>query len=42
MNVHDFTDKDLGKAIPYGIYDIGANAGWVSAGRDHDTSAFAV
>lgn len=42
VNVHDFPDKDLGKAIPYGIYDIGANTGWVSVGTDHDTSAFAV
>ena len=42
VNVHDFMDKDLGKAIPYGIYDVGANTGWVSVGTDHDTSAFAV
>ena len=42
VNVHDFPDKDLGKAIPYGIYDVSANAGWVSVGVDHDTSAFAV
>jgi len=42
VNVHDFADKELGKAIPYGIYDISANAGWVSVGTDHDTSAFAV
>jgi len=42
VNVHDFPDKELGKAIPYGIYDIGANAGWVSVGTDHDTAAFAV
>ena len=42
VNVHDFMDKDLGKAIPYGIYDLAANAGWVSIGTDHDTSAFAV
>ncbi len=42
VNVHDFPDKELGKAIPYGIYDIGANAGWVNVGRDHDTAAFAV
>ncbi len=41
-NVHDFIDKDLGKAIPYGIYDVSANTGWVSVGTDHDTSAFAV
>lgn len=42
VNVHDFMDKELGKAIPYGIYDVAANAGWVSVGRDHDTAAFAV
>jgi hypothetical protein len=40
--VHDFPDKELGKAIPYGVYDLGANAGWVSVGTDHDTAAFAV
>ncbi len=42
VNVHDFLDKELGKAIPYGIYDVSANTGWVSVGTDHDTSAFAV
>ncbi len=42
VNVHDFPDKELGKAIPYGIYDVSANTGWVSVGVDHDTSAFAV
>jgi hypothetical protein len=42
VNVHDFPDKELGKAIPYGIYDVSANTGWVSVGNDHDTSAFAV
>jgi transposase len=42
VNVHDFPDKHLGKAVPYGIYDLSANAGWVSVGTDHDTSAFAV
>jgi hypothetical protein len=42
VNVHDFPDKELGKAIPYGIYDVAANTGWVSVGADHDTSAFAV
>ena len=42
VNVHDFIDKDLGKAIPYGVYDIGANAGYVSVGVDHDTAEFAV
>jgi hypothetical protein len=40
--VHDFPDEELGKAIPYGVYDLGANAGWVSVGCDHDTAAFAV
>jgi len=42
VNVHDFMDKELGKAIPYGIYDIGANSGYVSVGIDHDTAQFAV
>ena len=42
VNVHDFIDTDLGKAIPYGIYDIVNNLGWVSVGTDHDTAAFAV
>ena len=42
VNVHDFVDKELGKAIPYGIYDIGANSGYVSVGIDHDTAEFAV
>ena len=42
VNVHDFPDKELGKAIPYGIYDVSANTGWVTVGTDHDTSAFAV
>ncbi len=42
VNVHDFEDPELGKAIPYGIYDVGRNAGWVSVGRDHDTATFAV
>jgi DDE family transposase len=41
VNVHDFLDPQLGKAIPYGIYDIGANTGWVSVGVDHETAAFA-
>src|SRR5271156_5546785 len=39
---HDFPDKELGKVTPYGIYDIGANAGFVNVGTDHDTAAFAV
>ena len=42
VNVHDFPSDAIGKAIPYGIYDLGANTGWVSVGTDHDTSAFAV
>lgn len=42
VDVHDFPDKELGKAIPYGIYDIGADCGWVNVGCDHDTAAFAV
>lgn len=42
VNVHDFPDKKLGKAIPYGIYDLANNAGWVSVGIDHDTAEFAV
>jgi transposase len=42
VNVHDFPDKTVGKAIPYGVYDVGANTGWVTVGRDHDTAAFAV
>ncbi len=41
VNVHDFPSDAIGKAIPYGIYDLGANTGWVSVGTDHDTSAFA-
>ena len=41
-NDHDFPDPKLGKAIPYGVYDIGANNGWVSVGSDHDTAEFAV
>jgi hypothetical protein len=40
--VHDFPGDAAGKAIPYGVYDLGANAGWVSVGTDHDTAAFAV
>ena len=40
--VHDFMDKELGKAIPYGVYDITENQGWVSVGIDHDTARFAV
>ena len=42
VRVHDFVDKERGKAIPYGVYDVSANAGWVSVGTDHDTAEFAV
>jgi hypothetical protein len=42
VKVHDFLDKELGKAIPYGIYDIERNVGWVNVGQDHETAAFAV
>src|SRR6202048_1671410 len=39
---HDFLIKELGRAVPYGIYDLAADHGWVSVGMDHDTAAFAV
>lgn len=42
VKVYDFIDPLLGKAIPYGVYDIAGNEGWVSVGCDHDTSEFAV
>ena len=42
VRVYDFVDEDLGKAIPYGVYDQAANMGWVNVGVDHDTAAFAV
>lgn len=42
VRVHDFLDKDLGKAIPYGVYDPNRNEAWVSVGVDHDTAEFAV
>ena len=42
VSVHDFADEELGKAVPYGIYDLTANTGWVNVGTDHDTGAFAV
>lgn len=42
VNVHDFVDKNLGKAIPYGVYDIAANTGCVSVGIDNDTAQFSV
>ena len=41
VRVHDFLDKQLGKAIPYGVYDILNNQGWVNVGIDHDTAQFA-
>jgi hypothetical protein len=41
VNVHDFPDPHLGKVIPYGVYDVAANAGWVNVGIDHDTAEFA-
>jgi len=41
VRVHDFKDKELGKAIPYGVYDMLHNEGWVSVGIDHDTARFA-
>jgi len=42
VRVHDFEIPALGKVAPYGVYDIGSNAAWVSVGIDHDTSTFAV
>lgn len=42
VSIYDFIDPEAGKAIPYGIYDVGTNQGWVSVGTDHDTAAFAV
>jgi len=42
VNVHDFPSQGLGKAIPYGIYDVSRNSGWVRVGIDHDTASFAV
>jgi hypothetical protein len=41
VRVHDFLDKELGKAIPYGVFDLSQNQGWVSVGIDHDTAQFA-
>ena len=41
VKVHDFLDKELGKAIPYGVFDLSENEGWVSVGVDHDTAQFA-
>lgn len=42
VRVHDFPIKELGKAIPYGVYDVHHNSGWVSVGVSHETAAFAV
>jgi Rhodopirellula transposase DDE domain len=42
VSLHDFMDPELGKAIPYGIYDVERNVGWVNVGQDHETAAFAV
>jgi hypothetical protein len=42
VDVHDFPDDAVGKAIPYGVYDVGANNAFVSVGMDHDTPLFAV
>jgi Rhodopirellula transposase DDE domain len=42
VRVYDFIDKELGQAMPYGVYDLTANQGWISVGTDHDTAQFAV
>ena len=42
VNIHDFADPKLGKVIPYGVYDLSRNEGWVNVGIHHDTAAFAV
>jgi hypothetical protein len=42
VSMHDFMDKKLGRAIPYGVYAVNDNTGWMSVGNSHDTSAFAV
>jgi len=42
VGTHDFPKADMSKAVPYGVYDLGANTGWVSVGQDGDTAAFAV
>ena len=42
VKVHDFVDAELGKVVPYGVYDITANAGCVSVGIDNDTAQFSV
>lgn len=42
VRVYDFLDPQLGKAVPYGVYDVTTNTGWVTVGMDHDTAEFAV
>lgn len=42
VKVYDFVDRTVGRATPYGVYDVGADSGWVSVGTDHDTAEFAV
>ena len=42
VDVHDFPDPEEGKAIPFGVYDLGSDEGWVSVGDDHETASFAV
>ena len=42
VRVHDFAIPELGRAAPYGVYDLASNTGWVSVGVDHDTASFAV
>jgi hypothetical protein len=42
VKVHDFVDPKVGKAVPYGVFDVALNQAWVSVGQDHDTAAFAV
>jgi transposase len=42
VRVHDFVDPELGRATPYGVYDLSRNSGWISVGMDHDTAEFAV
>lgn len=42
VGTHDFPDRQLGRAVPYGSHDVAAKTGWVDVGTDHDTAAFAV
>jgi hypothetical protein len=42
VRVHDFVIKEVGRAVPYGVYDLASNAGWVNVGVNHDTAEFAV